>query len=78
MDIFEYTAFCLQCEYVSDLRSVRVTHTQAVKIYTLPEDMFSLSAYNQLAEYVTGKHVQFPCTAEAKEAIVQSLLFSPV
>ena len=77
MDIFEYTAFSLNCAYISDLRSVRITKTETDKIYTLPETPFPLSAYNQLTEYITGNHAQFPSITAAKEAIVQSFFSHP-
>lgn len=78
MDIFEYTAASLGCVYISDLRYIRITHSQADKIRALPEKSFPLADYNRLAEYVTGNHTPFPSIAEAKGAIVQSLLFSSV
>lgn len=78
MDIFDVTAACLGCTYISDLRRIRITGSQADAIRSLPENIFPLPDFNRLAEYITGEKVFFPTAAKAKEAIIHSLLFSSV
>lgn len=78
MDIFDVTAACLGCTYISDLRHIRITEPQADTIRSLPDSIFPLSDFNRLAEYITGEKASFPTAVKAKEAIIHSLLFSSV
>lgn len=78
MDVFDVTAACLGCTYISDLRRIRITGSQADAIRSLPKNIFPLPDFNRLAEYITGEKASFPTAAKAKEAIIHSLLFSSV
>lgn len=78
LDLFEFTAACLCCGYISDLRFIRITERQAKVIQEMPESIFTLSEYTRLARYITGGSAEHLSIPDAKAAIITTLLSSPV
>lgn len=72
--MLRYLASCLDCQYISGLRHILITHWQADHILNLSEDSFPLQEYSDSARYIAGTSAKFNTAAQAKAVIIAALL----
>ena len=74
MDLLEYLAQFLRCDYLSDLRRAAITPAQAAALRAIHAPEYRPSEYQEAADYILGRHVPCPTPRDALEAIAEYLL----
>ena len=74
MDLLEEYADYLGCQYLSDLRYLKISPQQARRIEMLPDSGHTLDEYNEAARYILGASAPYSSIREARKAIIEGLM----
>ena len=63
MDFLDYLVTFMDCDYLSDLRSITITPKQAAALRALPDGQFTMPEYRRGCELYSGQSA--PCSSPA-------------
>jgi len=63
VDFLDYLVTFMDCDYLSDLRSITITPKQAADLRALPDGQFTMPEYQEAVNYILGHSI--PCSSPA-------------